>query len=106
LADGPEVDDNHGESSSRSDRGFMMTSDLNDEIKALWAMIEILPEGMAMPLGEQLNKVLRLFSKTQMKHKQKIIEQLQSLEVDVAYLDFDLQATKKERDGYKKELGD
>ena len=39
-----------------------------------------------------------------MKHKQKIIEQLQSLEVDVAYLDFDLQATKKERDDYKKEL--
>ena len=84
--------------------GLKMTPDLNDEIKALWAMIEALPDGMAIPLGDQLTKVLQLFSKTQMKHKQKIIEQLQSLEVDVAYLDFDLQATKKERDDYKKEL--
>ena len=67
-------------------------------------MIEALPEGMAVPLSDQLLKVMELLAKTKEKHKQRIIEQLQSLELDVAYLDFDLRATKKERDDYKKKL--
>jgi hypothetical protein len=83
-----------------------MALDLNDEIKTLWVMIEALPEGMSLPLGAQLSKVIELFAKTQAKHKQKIIEQLQSLEVDVTYLDFDLQATKRERDDYRKRLNE
>jgi hypothetical protein len=81
-----------------------MKSDLDSEIKILWAMIEALPEGMAVPLSDQLLKVMELLAKTKEKHKQRIIEQLQSLELDVAYLDFDLRATKKERDDYKKKL--
>jgi hypothetical protein len=81
-----------------------MKSDLDSEIKILWAMIEALPEGMAVPLSDQLLKVMELLAKTKEKHKQRIIEQLQCLELDVAYLDFDLRATKKERDGYKKKL--
>jgi len=78
--------------------------DIDDEIKTLWVMIAALPEGMCLPLADQLSKVIKSFSKIQTKHRQNIIEQLQSLEVDVAYLDFDLQATKKERDDYKKRL--
>jgi len=75
--------------------------DLNDLISA----IQSLPEQHRNELTQPLNRVVE-YTKRRRRILNLIQEALSQLRMDMKYLMFDLEATRRERDDFKNALGD
>lgn len=78
-------------------------SDARQEYLELVRLIESLPEESRGPFEEALEKIT-VSQERQAKILAFIQESLSQLRLDMKYLMFDLDATRRERDIYKKEL--
>jgi hypothetical protein len=74
--------------------------DLNDLIAA----IQQLPAEHREPLNAPLNRVIE-YTRRRRRILNLIQDALSQLRLDMKYLMFDLEATRRERDGYKEALG-
>ena len=75
--------------------------DLNDLIEA----VQRLPEGHRQQLEQPLNRVIE-YTRRRRRILNLIQEALSQLRMDMKYLMFDLEATRRERDAYKSSLED
>ena len=86
----------------QGDRFINMKS--KEEFKILYNMIAALPDKMSVPILEQFNKTVQSLESERLGLRDNILKELLDLQLDVSYADFDLHATKQERDKYKRQL--
>ena len=67
-------------------------------------MIAALPNKMSVPILEQFSKTAQALESERLDLRNNILKELLDLQLDMSYADFDLHATKQERDKYKRQL--
>jgi hypothetical protein len=77
-----------------------------EELKILYSMIMALPDKMSVPILEQFNKTMQALENERLGLRDNILKELRDLQLDMSYMDFDLHATKQERDKYKQQLNE
>jgi hypothetical protein len=75
-----------------------------EELRILYSMIAALPDKISTPILEQFNKTMQALESERLSLRDNILKELRDLQLDVSYADFDLHATKQERDKYKQRL--
>lgn len=78
--------------------------DLNDYQRAILELTQLigdLPTVYALPINQKVREVVGLVA---VLHKS-ILDQLNDLQIAVSYIQFDLEATRRERDELKSRLG-
>ncbi len=82
-----------------------MTEQIHKDLSLLASVIETLPGNVQTALGPALNQL-----NTVMNHRKKTLELVQEamgqVRLDVNYMVFDLEATRRERDELKQRLGE
>ena len=88
-----------------NDRTVQKTDQLPMDLNELIAVVDSLPEKYREQLDQPLNRVVE-YTRRRRRILNLIQEALSQLRMDMKYLMFDLEATRRERDTYKKALED
>ena len=86
---------------SKTDRALENPDQLPMDLNDLIAAIQQLPEKHRVELEQPLNRVVE-YTRRRRRILNLIQEALSQLRMDMKYLMFDLEATRRERDAYKK----
>ena len=69
-------------------------------------MIAALPDKLSCNILKQFNSTMQVLETERLNFRDNVLKELIELQLNVSYMDFDLHATKQERDEYKQQLGE
>mgnify|MGYP003625103578 FL=1 len=75
-----------------------------EEFKILHDMIAALPDKLSCNILKQFNSTIQVLETERLNFRDNVLKELIELQLNVSYMDFDLYATKQERDEYKQKL--